>query len=90
MHGLGNDFIVLDATTEVIDLHTDVIQLLADRHLGIGFDQLLIVEASPVADCDFRYRIFNCDGSEVEQCGNGARCFARFVSSSLNQMVRSP
>ena len=80
MHGLGNDFIVLDATVEAIELSTDIIQRLADRHLGIGFDQLLMVEASPVADCDFRYRIFNCDGSEVEQCGNGARCFAKFVT----------
>jgi len=80
MHGLGNDFIVLDATVEAIELSTDVIQRLADRHLGIGFDQLLMVETSPVADSDFRYRIFNCDGSEVEQCGNGARCFAKFVT----------
>ena len=80
MHGLGNDFIVLDATAEAIELNPQIIQQLSDRHLGIGFDQLLLVEPSPVADCDFRYRIFNCDGSEVEQCGNGARCFARFVT----------
>ena len=79
MHGLGNDFIVVDATKEEIPLSNKLIQQLADRHLGIGFDQLLMVENSPVADCDFRYRIFNNDGTEVEQCGNGARCFARFV-----------
>jgi len=79
MHGLGNDFMVVDATAEAITLSTEVIQQLSDRHLGIGFDQLLMVEASPVDDCDFLYRIFNSDGGEVEQCGNGARCFARFV-----------
>lgn len=80
MHGLGNDFMVIDATSEPITLNAQVIQQLSDRHLGIGFDQLLMVEVSPTPDCDFRYRIFNCDGTEVEQCGNGARCFARFVT----------
>ena len=80
MHGLGNDFVVVDATTEALALGNETIQQLSHRHLGIGFDQLLVVEASPSADCDFRYRIFNSDGGEVEQCGNGARCFARFVT----------
>ena len=80
MHGLGNDFIVIDATSQAISLSNETIKLLANRNLGIGFDQLLMVEASPISDCDFRYRIFNSDGSEVEQCGNGARCFARFVT----------
>lgn len=79
MHGLGNDFMVIDATSEAITLSKEAIQQLSNRHLGIGFDQLLMVEKSPVADCDFRYRIFNHDGSEVEQCGNGSRCFAHFV-----------
>ena len=82
MHGLGNDFIVIDATTEPFVLANDIIKQLSHRHLGIGFDQMLIVEASPAADCDFRYRIFNSDGGEVEQCGNGARCFARFVTDN--------
>ena len=81
MHGLGNDFMVIDATDRPITLSKSVIQQLADRNLGVGFDQLLMVEPSPSDDCDFRYRIFNSDGSEVEQCGNGARCFARFVTS---------
>jgi len=82
MHGLGNDFVVVDATTQAIPLSQEIIAKLANRNLGIGFDQLLMVEPSPVAECDFRYRIFNSDGSEVEQCGNGARCFARFVVDS--------
>jgi len=79
MHGLGNDFVVINAITQTIKLDTDTVKYLADRNMGIGCDQLLIVEASPVDDCDFRYRIFNMDGSEVQQCGNGSRCFARFV-----------
>jgi len=79
MHGLGNDFIVIDAINQQVDLSVEQIQFLADRQFGIGCDQLLLVEASAAADVDFRYRIFNADGSEVEQCGNGARCFARFV-----------
>lgn len=78
MHGLGNDFVVIDAINQSIFLEQSTIRQLADRHFGIGFDQLLIVE-SPQEGGDFRYRIFNADGGEVEQCGNGARCFARFV-----------
>ncbi len=77
MHGLGNDFIVIDATEQPFALNSQQIQQLADRHFGIGFDQLLIVE--PGKQADFRYRIFNSDGGEVEQCGNGARCFALYV-----------
>lgn len=79
MHGLGNDFMVLDLISHPVSLNATQIQKLADRHFGIGFDQLLLVEAPTEADVDFNYRIFNCDGSEVEHCGNGARCFARFV-----------
>ncbi len=80
MHGLGNDFVVIDAISQTVTLSCEQIRYLADRHRGIGCDQLLLVEASQHPDIDFRYRIFNADGSEVEQCGNGARCFARFVS----------
>lgn len=79
MHGLGNDFMVVDAISQPFRLRPDVIRKLADRHFGVGFDQLLVVEPPGLPDVDFRYRIFNADGSEVEQCGNGARCFARFV-----------
>ena len=79
MHGLGNDFIVFDAPAGTELPTAEVIRRLADRRTGIGFDQLLIVEAPNNPEVDFRYRIFNADGSEVEQCGNGARCFARFV-----------
>lgn len=79
MHGLGNDFMVLDATRAPISLTPEQIRRLADRHFGVGFDQLLLVEAAQQADVDFNYRIFNADGSEVEQCGNGARCFALYV-----------
>ncbi|MDZ4151537.1 diaminopimelate epimerase, partial [Methylicorpusculum sp.] len=79
MHGLGNDFMVIDAINQQIDLAPEQVQRLSDRHFGVGFDQLLLVE-KPVSDnADFKYRIFNADGSEVDQCGNGARCFARFV-----------
>lgn len=78
MHGLGNDFVVLDAINQSVSLNSDQVSRLADRHFGIGFDQLLLVE-KPNGDADFRYRIFNSDGGEVEQCGNGARCFVRFV-----------
>lgn len=78
MQGAGNDFIVLDGINQKIQLSPDQIRLLAHRQFGIGFDQLLLVESSKVAD--FKYRIFNADGSEVAQCGNGARCFVRFVS----------
>ena len=79
MHGLGNDFMVVDLITQRAYLDTLTIQRLADRHFGVGFDQLLIVEPPDFPDVDFKYRIFNADGSEVEQCGNGVRCFARFV-----------
>jgi len=79
MHGLGNDFVVIDAINQKIDLTTQQIQFIADRHFGVGCDQLLLVEPPRSLDTDFYYRIFNADGSEVEQCGNGARCFANFV-----------
>ncbi|MBA0036635.1 diaminopimelate epimerase [Pantoea sp. BIGb0393] len=79
MHGLGNDFMVVDAVTQNVFFSPELIRRLADRNLGIGFDQLLIVEPPYDPDLDFHYRIFNADGSEVAQCGNGARCFARFV-----------
>ncbi|MFO1422272.1 MAG: diaminopimelate epimerase [Candidatus Competibacteraceae bacterium] len=79
MHGLGNDFVVIDGVSQTVALDPAQIRRLADRHFGIGCDQVLLVEASDRPDADFRYRIFNADGGEVEQCGNGARCFARFV-----------
>lgn len=79
MHGLGNDFMVIDAVRQKVDLNEQQMKQWADRHFGIGFDQCLVVESYEGAEADFRYRIFNADGSEVEQCGNGARCFARFV-----------
>ncbi len=79
MHGLGNDFVVIDAVTQRIKLNSERVRKLADRRFGVGCDQVLIVEAPQNPDMDFRYRIFNADGSEVEQCGNGARCFAKYV-----------
>lgn len=79
MHGLGNDFVILDGISQRIRLSEDKIRRLADRRFGIGCDQVLLVEVPQTPDVDFRYRIFNADGSEVENCGNGARCFARFV-----------
>jgi diaminopimelate epimerase len=79
MHGLGNDFVVLDAVRQQFVPTPAEVRWLADRHFGIGCDQLLVVEPPRVEDADFRYRIFNADGGEVEQCGNGARCFVRFV-----------
>jgi diaminopimelate epimerase len=79
MQGLGNDFVVLDATTGGIRLSAEQLRRIADRHRGIGCDQILQVEAPRQADTDFYYRIFNADGGEVEQCGNGARCFVRYV-----------
>ena len=79
MHGLGNDFMVVDGVTQKVFFSPDTIRRLADRHFGIGFDQLLLVEPPYDPEQDFHYRIFNADGSEVQQCGNGARCFARFV-----------
>jgi diaminopimelate epimerase len=79
MHGLGNDFVVIDAINQTVNLTPQQIRFMADRHFGIGFDQLLLVEKQVSSDANFKYRIFNADGSEVAQCGNGARCFARFV-----------
>jgi len=79
MHGLGNDFVVLNLIAYPVKLRPALIRRLADRHRGIGFDQLLLVEPPTDPDVDFNYRIFNADGSEVEHCGNGARCFARYV-----------
>ncbi len=79
MHGQGNDFVVIDGVRQPVALSAAQIRRLSDRHMGVGFDQLLLVERPASPDNDFRYRIFNADGGEVEQCGNGARCFARFV-----------
>jgi diaminopimelate epimerase len=79
MHGCGNDFVVLDGVAQRIDLSPDQIRRLADRRFGVGCDQVLLVEPARGPDADFRYRIFNADGGEVEQCGNGARCFVKFV-----------
>ena len=79
MQGLGNDFVVLDGVREKIELEPAAIRRLADRHFGVGCDQVLLVEKPSRPDVDFRYRIFNADGGEVEQCGNGARCFVQFV-----------
>jgi diaminopimelate epimerase len=79
MHGLGNDFVVFDAISQSVALSPEQIRFIADRHRGVGCDQLLLVERPVSPEVDFRYRIFNADGGEVEQCGNGARCFARFV-----------
>jgi diaminopimelate epimerase len=79
MQGLGNDFVVIDSYTSPITLTTEQIRLIADRRFGVGCDQLLLVEKPTQSIADFRYRIFNADGGEVEQCGNGARCFARYV-----------
>ena len=79
MHGLGNDFVVIDNVTQNVFFSKEKIQQLSDRNFGIGFDQLLMVEPPYDPDQDFHYRIFNADGTEVSQCGNGARCFARFV-----------
>ncbi len=79
MHGLGNDFVVLDGVRQSISLTPEQLRYLADRNFGVGCDQILLVEKPGQPGVDFRYRIFNADGSEVEQCGNGARCFVRFV-----------
>jgi diaminopimelate epimerase len=79
MHGLGNDFVVIDGVRQQVTLSREQVRALCDRHLGVGCDQLLLVEKAREAGNDFRYRIWNSDGGEVEQCGNGARCFARFV-----------
>lgn len=80
MHGLGNDFVVLDGIRQDVALAPAQLRLLADRRLGVGCDQVLVVERATRADADFRYRIYNADGGEVEQCGNGARCFVKFVT----------
>ncbi len=79
MQGAGNDFVVLDGVSQVIDMTPERARALADRHFGVGADQVLLVENPSHPEADFRYRIFNADGSEVEHCGNGARCFVRFV-----------
>ena len=78
MHGLGNDFVVIDGVNQSVLLTVEQLRFLADRHFGVGCDQILLVEKA-TGDADFHYRIFNADGGEVEQCGNGARCFVRFV-----------
>ncbi len=91
MHGLGNDFMVIDAINQTIELQAEQIRELADRHFGIGFDQLLLVERTTRQGAVFRYRIFNADGGEVEQCGNGARCFAVFVrDQGLTELSKIP
>ena len=79
MHGAGNDFVVLDGYTKPLSLSAAQVRALADRHFGVGADQLLLVEKPDIEGVDFKYRIFNCDGGEVEHCGNGARCFVKFV-----------
>jgi diaminopimelate epimerase len=91
MHGLGNDFMVIDAIHQSVSLSEDDIRYLSNRRTGVGFDQLLLVESPDRDDVKFRYRIFNADGGEVEQCGNGARCFARFVyDRGLTQQTEIP
>lgn len=82
MHGAGNDFVVLDCTRRPFSLTSQQLRFLSDRHLGVGADQILVVEHSDTAEADFKYRIFNADGGEVEQCGNGARCFVKFAYES--------
>ena len=79
MHGIGNDFVVIDAISQSLHLSPEQIRHICDRHFGVGCDQLLLVETSDREEAEFRYRIYNADGGEVGQCGNGARCFARFV-----------
>ena len=79
MHGAGNDFVVIDGVRQNVELTPEQFRFLADRHFGVGCDQILLVEKPQQPEADFRYRIFNADGGEVEQCGNGARCFVRFV-----------
>jgi diaminopimelate epimerase len=88
MHGLGNDFVVLDGIRQKVDLTPAQYRRLADRRLGVGCDQVLVVENATRPDIDFRYRIFNADGGEVEQCGNGARCFVKFVRDQGYTMAR--
>lgn len=79
MHGAGNDFVMIDGVSQDVSLDAQTCRALADRHFGVGADQILVVDPPPSDDVDFGYRIFNADGGEVEQCGNGARCFVRFV-----------
>lgn len=79
MQGAGNDFVMLDATSEPFTLTPERVRAICDRRFGVGCDQLLVVEKSTLPEADFKYRIFNCSGGEVEMCGNGARCFAVFV-----------
>jgi len=79
MHGQGNDFVLIDAVRQEVALTPEIARRIADRHFGVGCDQILVVEKARSADTDFRYRIYNADGGEVEQCGNGSRCFVRFV-----------
>src|SRR5262249_52371186 len=79
MQGVGNDFVVLDGVRQAVVMTPELARRLADRHFGVGCDQVLLVEPARSTDADFRYRIWNADGGEVEQCGNGARCFVRFV-----------
>ena len=91
MQGTGNDFIVVDQRVKQFNLSTSVIKRLSDRHFGIGFDQLLILEKSNSKNTDFKYRIFNSDGGEVEQCGNGARCFYKYIKNyglSNNSIIK--
>lgn len=91
MHGLGHDFMVIDLVTQRLDLTKELVQLLGDRHLGVGFDQLLIAAPPMRPDVDFSYRVFNVDGTEASPCSNGARCFARFVQArklSFKQRLR--
>lgn len=83
MHGLGNDFVIFDGVNQHISLSTQQIQQLADRHFGIGCDQILLIEPTTTSGTDFNYRIFNADGHEVNQCGNGARCLARFIRDKV-------
>ena len=79
MHGLGNDFVVIDAVRQTINVSPEMVRRLAHRNLGIGCDQVLVIEPPSEKNIDFNYRIFNCDGAEVEQCGNGARCLGRYI-----------
>ena len=81
MHGIGNDFIIIDQLENQYHLNSEIIKSLSHRQFGIGFDQLLIIESSLNPEAEFRYRIFNADGNEVEQCGNGARCFYRYIKN---------
>ena len=79
MHGQGNDFVVIDAVRQAVEITPEMARRIADRHFGVGCDQILVVEKARTPGTDFRYRIYNSDGGEVEQCGNGSRCFVRFV-----------